>query len=142
METVWKLKKTSINDAQELAEQLVIPVPVASVMIQRGIDTPELANDFFDLSPEKLHDPWLLPDINKVVDRLEKEGKARRIADGADRRVVLVEMTDEGRTWFAEIAKAHENEVNTLFSDLTEQDLDQLRTVIKIAERTNDDNPR
>ena len=77
-----------------------------------------------------------------VVDRLEKEGKARRIADGADRRVVLVEMTDEGRTWFAEIAKAHENEVNTLFSDLTEQDLDQLRTVIKIVERTNDDNPR
>ena len=71
METVWKLKKTSINDAQELVEQLVIPVPVASVMIQRGIDTPELANDFFDLSPEKLHDPWLLPDINKVVDRLE-----------------------------------------------------------------------
>ena len=72
METVWKLKKTSINDAQELAEQLVIPVPVASVMIQRGIDTPELAKDFFDLSPDKLHDPWLLPDINKVVDRLEK----------------------------------------------------------------------
>ena len=41
-------------------------------MIQRGIDTPELAKDFFDLSPDKLHDPWLLPDINKVVDRLEK----------------------------------------------------------------------
>ena len=63
METVWKLKKTSISDAQELAEKLVIPVPVANVMIQRGIDTPELAEDFFDLSPDKLHDPWLLPDI-------------------------------------------------------------------------------
>ena len=72
METVWKLKKTPINDAQELAEQLVIPVPVANVMIQRGIDTPELAREFFDLSPEKLHDPWLLPDIHKVIDRLEK----------------------------------------------------------------------
>lgn len=72
METVWKLKKTSISDAQELAEKLVIPVPVANVMIQRGIDTPELAEDFFDLSPDKLHDPWLLPDIVPVVDRLEK----------------------------------------------------------------------
>jgi single-stranded-DNA-specific exonuclease len=72
LETVWKLKKTPINDAQELAEQLVIPVPVANVMIQRGIDTPELAREFFDLSPEKLHDPWLLPDIHKVIDRLEK----------------------------------------------------------------------
>ena len=48
METVWKLKKTSISDAQELAEKLVIPVPVANVMIQRGIDTPELAEDFLD----------------------------------------------------------------------------------------------
>ncbi len=72
METVWKLKKTPISEAQELAEKLVIPVPLANVMIQRGISTTEMAEDFFDLSPDKLHDPWLLPDIIPVVDRLEK----------------------------------------------------------------------
>lgn len=72
METIWKLKKTPLSEAQELAEKLVIPLPLANVMIHRGITTPLLANDFFDLSPEKLHDPWLLPDINKVVDRLQE----------------------------------------------------------------------
>jgi len=72
LETIWKLKKTPLSEAQELAEKLVIPLPLANVMIHRGITTPLLANDFFDLSPEKLHDPWLLPDINKVVDRLQE----------------------------------------------------------------------
>jgi single-stranded-DNA-specific exonuclease len=72
LETVWKLKKTPLSEAQELAAELMIPLPIASVMIQRGIDTVEKAEEFFDLSPEKLHDPWLLPDIEPVVDRLEK----------------------------------------------------------------------
>ena len=72
MDTVWKLKKTSIASAQELASELMIPLCIATVMIQRGIDTVEKANDFFDLSETKLHDPWLLPDIEKVVDRLEE----------------------------------------------------------------------
>lgn len=72
MDTIWKLKKTSIMEAQELAAELMIPMPIATVMLQRGIDTVEKAEEFFDLSPSKLHDPWLLPDINQVVDRLEK----------------------------------------------------------------------
>lgn len=72
METIWKLKKTSIMEAQELAAELMIPLSMATVMLQRGIDTVEKAEEFFDLSPEKLHDPWLLPDIHPVVDRLEK----------------------------------------------------------------------
>jgi single-stranded-DNA-specific exonuclease len=72
LDTIWKLKKTSIMEAQELAAELMIPMPIATVMLQRGIDTVEKAEEFFDLSPSKLHDPWLLPDINQVVDRLEK----------------------------------------------------------------------
>lgn len=74
-----------------------------------------------------------------VVDRLEREGKAHRIASKDDRRVVFVELTPEGRTWFKTIAQAHEREINMLFSDLTSEDLSDLRRLIKIAERTHND---
>lgn len=72
METVWKLKKASLPQAQELSSELMIPLPIATAMLHRGIDNVEKANNFFDLSVDKLHDPWLLPDIERVVDRLEK----------------------------------------------------------------------
>ncbi len=75
-----------------------------------------------------------------VVDRLELEGKAQRVADISDKRVVLVELTQEGRTWFQEIAEAHEAEVNQLFSGLGDDDLDQLRAMIKIAEGSRNEN--
>ena len=66
-------------EAQELAAELMIPLSMATVMLQRGIDTVEKAEEFFDLSPEKLHDPWLLPDIHPVVDRLEKAIKDQEL---------------------------------------------------------------
>ncbi len=36
--------------------------------------------------------------IVRVVDELEKENLIRRIADDTDRRVKLIQLTDEGRT--------------------------------------------
>jgi len=69
-----------------------------------------------------------------VVDRLEAEGKAQRVAKQEDKRVVLVELTDEGRAWFREVAAAHQAEVNRIFSNLGEDDLTQLRDLIKRAE--------
>jgi len=71
-----------------------------------------------------------------VVDRLEREGRARRVASETDRRVVLVELTPMGREWFQEIAAAHEQEVNRIFSNLGEEELTRFRDLIKIAERT------
>lgn len=71
-----------------------------------------------------------------VVDRLEQEGMARRVASEKDKRVVLVELTPEGRAWFEDIAAAHQREVNTLFSNLGEEDLNQFRHLIRIAEGT------
>lgn len=71
-----------------------------------------------------------------VVDRLEREGRARRVASETDRRVVLVELTPKGREWFQEIAAAHEQEVNRIFSNLGDEDLTRFRDLIKIAERS------
>lgn len=71
LETAWHMKPVDSDDVNELAAILGTPVPIATALIHRGLDTPRKANDFWDLSVEKLHDPWLLPDIEAVVDRLE-----------------------------------------------------------------------
>ena len=49
-----------------------------------------------------------LPSMTDVVGRLERLGLAARRPDPADRRAVLVEVTDEGRRFYAELIAARE----------------------------------
>jgi DNA-binding MarR family transcriptional regulator len=49
-----------------------------------------------------------LPSMTDVVGRLERLGLATRRPDPADRRAVLVEVTDEGRRFYAELIAARE----------------------------------
>lgn len=56
----------------KLAEQLSIERPLATLLIQRGIDTPEAARDFFNPDISKLHDPFLMKDMDKAVKRLSE----------------------------------------------------------------------
>ncbi|EFO29808.1 MarR family transcriptional regulator [Roseibium sp. TrichSKD4] len=60
--------------------------------------------------------------ITGIVDRLAQEGLAERVAVPGDRRASLVQLTDAGRTAFAEHAAAHEKWIDNLLSDLTEDD--------------------
>jgi len=66
-----------------------------------------------------------------VVDRLEKDGLARRTPSETDRRTVLVALTPEGLAAFEGFAADHEAEVNRIFAGLTEQDIDLLTEILK-----------
>lgn len=55
-----------------LSKQLSIERPLASLLIQRGITTPEQAAEFFNPDITKLHDPFLMKDMDKAVKRLSK----------------------------------------------------------------------
>jgi DNA-binding MarR family transcriptional regulator len=68
-----------------------------------------------------------------VVDRLEKDGLARRTPSETDRRTVYVALTDEGIRQFEVQAAGHEQELNTLFANLTEADLDALTDILRRA---------
>lgn len=70
MNTIWKRKHKNVTEVAELADNLELPLPVASVLYAKGITTTEQAQDFFNLSLKKLHHPLLLPDIKRVVDRI------------------------------------------------------------------------
>lgn len=66
-----------------------------------------------------------------VVDRLEKDGYVRRTQSETDRRTVFVALTPEGLASFETLATGHEAEVNQLFANLTESDLDTLTDIFK-----------
>lgn len=68
-----------------------------------------------------------------VVDRLERDGLARRTPSETDRRTVYVALTDEGIRQFEVQAAGHEQELNTLFANLTEADLDALTDILRRA---------
>ncbi|MCR4681356.1 MAG: single-stranded-DNA-specific exonuclease RecJ [Bacteroidales bacterium] len=54
----------------KLAAQLSIEKPLAALLIQRGLGTAEAANDFFNPDISKLHNPFLMKDMDKAVKRL------------------------------------------------------------------------
>ena len=54
--------------------------PVSQLLVQRGITTVDEANRFFNPSLADMHDPFLMPDMDKAVGRLNKAmGRKERI---------------------------------------------------------------
>lgn len=66
-----------------------------------------------------------------VVDRLETDGLVRRVPSATDRRTVHVALTESGRKRFEQLAAEHEREVNALYSNLSEKDIDTLTGILK-----------
>lgn len=60
------------NKISELAHKLNCPPVIANLLLQRDIDTAEKAQAFFYPSLSMLHDPFLMKDMDKAVDRLDK----------------------------------------------------------------------
>ena len=71
MSKVWKIKENrSEGAAGNLAQELNINKVLATLLIQRGIHTYEEARVFFRPSLENLHDPFLMKDMDKAVERI------------------------------------------------------------------------
>ncbi len=67
----WILKKNADPETvKHLSEQLKIKQPLSTLLIQRGISTIEAAHEFFNPDISMLHDPFLMYDMDKAVDRL------------------------------------------------------------------------
>ncbi|HMO07838.1 MAG TPA: MarR family transcriptional regulator [Paracoccaceae bacterium] len=71
-----------------------------------------------------------------VVDRLERDGFARRMQDETDRRTFRVSLTAAGLAAFETWAEGHEAEVNRLFANLTESEIDTLTRILKRLRET------
>ncbi|MGV7105871.1 single-stranded-DNA-specific exonuclease RecJ [Flavobacterium sp. U410] len=74
----WKLKsKPKKEKVQALQKALQVDEIIATLLVQRGIETFEQAKQFFRPTLEDLHDPYLMKDMDKAVNRIE-----RAIANG------------------------------------------------------------
>ncbi len=68
----WTLKSKPPEDKiKNLAEALNVEDFVATLLVQRGIETFEDAKNFFRPSLDNLHDPFLMKDMEKAVARIE-----------------------------------------------------------------------
>jgi len=74
----WILKsKPEKEKVQKLQNELQINEIIATLLVQRGIETYDQARQFFRPSLADLHNPYLMKDMDKAVSRIEKA-----IADG------------------------------------------------------------
>ena len=68
----WILKnKPDSFKIEELSKSLGIDPILSSILVQRGIDNFEKAKHFFRPSLDHLHDPFLMKDMKKAVDRIQ-----------------------------------------------------------------------
>ena len=56
----------------ELAKKFANCPPISELLVQRGITSEEEAEKFFHPSLKDMHDPFLMPDMDKAVNRLNK----------------------------------------------------------------------
>ena len=69
----WTIKpKPSEKKVKHLAHALNVEDFVATLLVQRGIETFEDAKRFFRPSLDDLHNPYLMKDMDKAVARIEK----------------------------------------------------------------------
>ncbi|WP_340066321.1 single-stranded-DNA-specific exonuclease RecJ [Ascidiimonas aurantiaca] len=69
----WTLKAAPDTEkVQTLAKALGTDTIIASLLVQRGIETFEQARKFFRPSLDDLHDPFLMKDMDKAVERLQE----------------------------------------------------------------------
>jgi single-stranded-DNA-specific exonuclease len=60
------------KNIDEIARELAVPEIMARILLNRQIDSFEKAYTFFRPDLENLHDPFLLKDMDKAVERLHK----------------------------------------------------------------------
>lgn len=69
----WNLKsKPEKEKLQALQNALQVDEIIATLLVQRGVETYEQAKTFFRPTLADLHDPYLMKDMDKAVNRIEK----------------------------------------------------------------------
>lgn len=72
MEKNWVLKKRGdIEVINRLQEELKISFPLANLLAQRNITNFKEAHDFFRPNLSQLHDPFLMKDMEKAIERIK-----------------------------------------------------------------------
>jgi len=74
--------------------------------------------------------------VTGIVERLDRDGLVWRRTNPEDRRSQLVRLTDSGRTTFEGMAEAHEGWISAMLSDLSEEEVEQLKYLLGKAKQS------
>ena len=73
VEKIWKLREgVDADNVRQLSSELGVDPVLAELLVQRGVCTFEQARSFFRPSLDNLHDPFLMTDMDKAVERVHK----------------------------------------------------------------------
>jgi single-stranded-DNA-specific exonuclease len=72
----WRIKQPDPAQAERLARNTGLPVRIAALLLNRGIEDQAAATRFLSSSLGELHDPFLLKGMESAVDRLVSAGRA------------------------------------------------------------------
>jgi single-stranded-DNA-specific exonuclease len=68
----WNIKTApESNKVEHLSKALGVSHPIAKLLVQRGIETYDVAKEFFRPNLKHLHDPFLMKDMDVAVSRIE-----------------------------------------------------------------------
>ena len=70
MKKRWHILNGDEQKADALRQKLNIHPVICKILAQRGIETFDTAKDFFRPDLSSLHDPWLMKDMGKAVERV------------------------------------------------------------------------
>ena len=70
MQRRWKILSADKQKVDLLKQSLKISSVICNILVQRGIETFEQSKDFFRPQLSQLHDPWLMKDMDKAVERI------------------------------------------------------------------------
>ncbi|MCG1022232.1 single-stranded-DNA-specific exonuclease RecJ [Sutcliffiella horikoshii] len=94
----WNVNESNSEHVEQLAASLDIAPLIASLLINRGFDTIDTAREFLYTNEQEFHDPFLMEDMEKLVERVNQAiAKEEKIlvfgdydADGVSSTTVMV----------------------------------------------------
>lgn len=70
MDKRWNILHADEERSMALHRSLKINKTLCNILVQRGIDTYDLAKEYFRPQLDQLHDPYLMKDMDKAVERI------------------------------------------------------------------------
>lgn len=111
----WKiLDSPQPDEVEKLAEAINVNPHLAALLIQRGIEDFERAKNFFRITMDQLHDPFLMKDMDLAVNRLSKA------IDRKEKILVYGDYDVDGTTSVAlmiSFLKTHTDEIDFYIPD-------------------------
>ncbi len=101
MKKTWNIEpRPKREEVEQLSRQTGLSFVTSSLLIQRGVRSPDEAESFLHPTLNQLHDPYLMLDMDKAVERV------RRAIYGGERILVYGDYDVDGTTAVALVYKA------------------------------------